>query len=131
MRTGKKLPASLSPAERRAVTESTAWLRSHFRRPPLAEAAHLTAVPVFVAQGAKDVQISVKDAEATRDALLGGGNRSVAYKQYPELNHLFAVSKNWSIADYYDPMAEVDAAFLQDLTAFLSTSLAPSGMASR
>jgi hypothetical protein len=131
VRAGKKLPASLSPAERRAVAESTAWLRSHFRHPPLAEAAKLAAVPVFVAQGAKDVQISVKDAELTRDAFLGGGNRSVAYKLYPELNHLFAVSKNWSIADYYDPMAEVDAAFLRDLAAFLSTSLASSGVASR
>src|SRR4029077_9764402 len=107
------------------------WLRSHFRHPPLAEAAQLAGVPVFVAQGGKDVQISVKAPALPRDAFLKGGNRSVAYKLYPELNHLFAVSKNWSIADYYDPMAEVDASFLRDLSAFLSTSLAPSGVASR
>jgi len=69
------------------------------------------------------VQIAVKDAELVRDALTAAGNKAVTYHVYPELNHLFAVSRNWSVADYYDPLAEVDGAFLGDVAAFLSRSL--------
>jgi alpha-beta hydrolase superfamily lysophospholipase len=131
VRAGKPLPGSLSRAERRAVQESSPWLRSHFRRAPLGDAPKLAGLPVLVAAGAKDVQISVKDAELARDALVAGGNRTVTYKVYPELNHLFAVSKNASVADYYDPMAEVDGVFLNDVSAFLSASLSTARVAAR
>ena len=124
VRAGKRLPDSLSPAERRAVAESTPWLRSHFRHTPVAEAAALAQVPVFVAAGGRDVQISTADADLTRDAFLNAGNKFVAFKMYPALNHLFAVSKGNGIADYYDPMAEVDAAFLDDVVHFLATVFA-------
>ena len=55
-------------------------------------------MPVLVA-GGRDVQIATADAELTRDAFLKGGNNAVTYKIYPELNHLFAVSKSGSVAD--------------------------------
>jgi pimeloyl-ACP methyl ester carboxylesterase len=126
VRAGKLLPASLSSAERRAVQGSSGWLRSHFRHAPLDDAGQLAAVPAFVVRGGKDVQTSPRDVEMTRDALLKAGNHAVVYKAYPELNHLFAVSKTGSVADYYDPMAEVDAAFLDDVAVFFTTSLAPS-----
>ena len=45
----------------------------------------------------------------------------MGFKVYPELNHLFAVSKSSGVADYYDPMAQVDAAFQDDLVHFLVT----------
>jgi dienelactone hydrolase len=122
VRAGKRLPDSLSLAERRGMAESAAWLRSHFRHAPLAEATALAHVPVFVAAGGRDVQISTADADLTRDAFLNAGNKFVAFKTYPELNHLFAVSKSSGIADYYDPMAEVDAAFLDDLVHFIVTA---------
>ena len=126
VRAGKRLPDSLSPAERRGIAESATWLRSHFRHVPMAEAAALAQVPVFVAAGGRDVQISTADADLTRDAFLNAGNKSVGFKVYPELNHLFAVSKSSGVADYYDPMAQVDAAFQDDLVHFLVTvSAAP------
>ena len=121
VRAGKRLPDSLSPAERRGIGESTPWLRSHFRHVPMAEAAALAQVPVFVAAGGRDVQISTADADLTRDAFLNAGNKFVGFKLYPELNHLFAVSKSSGVADYYDPMAQVDAAFQDDLVHFLVT----------
>ena len=110
---------ALSPAERRGITDSAPWLRSHFRHAPMAEAPALTELPVFVAGGGRDVQISVADVDQTRDAFTGAGNKLVAYKVYPELNHLFAVSKASGIGDYYDPMAEVDTTFLNELVQFV------------
>ena len=65
------------------------------------------------------------DRLLTRDALAKGGNRSVVYKLYPELNHLFAVSKTGSVADYYDPMAEVDRVFAELTSAGYESHLAP------
>jgi dienelactone hydrolase len=91
----------------------------------MAEAPALTQLPVFVAGGGRDVQISVADVDQTRDAFTGAGNNLVAYKVYPELNHLFAASKASGIGDYYDPMAEVDATFLNDVVHFVLTATAP------
>jgi hypothetical protein len=124
VRAGKRLPASLSPAERRGIAESATWLRSHFRHAPLAEAAALSRIPVLVTAGGRDVQIATADAEITRDAFLGGGNKLVTYRVYPDLNHLFAVSKSGSVADYFDPMAAVDPAFLDDLADFVVNATA-------
>jgi len=119
VRAGKRLPDSLSPAERRGISDSAPWLRSHFRHTPMAEAPLLTLIPVFVAGGGRDVQISVADVDQTRDAFTGAGNKLVAYKVYPDLNHMFTVSKNSGIGYYSDPMAEVDAAFLNDTVQFV------------
>jgi pimeloyl-ACP methyl ester carboxylesterase len=120
VRAGKRLPSSLSPSERKGIQDSLPWLRSHFRHAPFGEAAQLSTLPVFVAQGGKDVEISVKDAEMTRDSFEKAGNKGVVYALYPELNHLFAASRNGSVADYYDPLAEVDGGFLRDTVGFLS-----------
>jgi alpha-beta hydrolase superfamily lysophospholipase len=125
VRAGKRLPDSLSPAERRGITESAPWLRSHFRHAPMAEATQLTQLPVFVAGGGRDVQIAIADVDQTRDAFTAAGNKLVTYKVYPALNHLFAVSKNDGIGDYYDPMAEVDATFLSDVVHWIVTAAAP------
>jgi dienelactone hydrolase len=79
----------------------------------------------LVAGGGRDVQISVADVDQTRDAFTAAGNKLVTYKVYPELNHLFAVSKNSGIGDYSDPMAEVDASFLNEVVHFVATATAP------
>ena len=118
VRTGKRLPASLSPAERRGIAESAIWLRSHFRHVPLSEAAALSRTPVLVTAGCRDVQIATADPEITRDAFVNGGNKLVTYKIYPELNHLFAAGKRGTVADYFDPRAEVDPSFLEDVADF-------------
>jgi pimeloyl-ACP methyl ester carboxylesterase len=125
VRAGKRLPTSLSPAERRGITESTPWLRSHFRHAPLAEAAALSRIPVLVTAGGHDVQIATADAEITRDAFLEGGNKLVSYKMYPALNNLFAASKSGSVADYFDPLSRVDPSFLEDLADFVVKATAP------
>src|SRR6185295_18379762 len=92
----------------------------------LAEANALGQMPVLVAAGGQDVQISAADADLTRDAFVKAGNKLVAFKTYPALNHLFAASKTGGVADYYDPMAEVDLAFLNDLAHFVvAASAAP------
>jgi alpha-beta hydrolase superfamily lysophospholipase len=125
VRAGKQLPASLSLAERRGIAESVPWLRSHFRHAPMAEATALTQIPVLAASGGRDVQISVADVDQTRDAFTAAGNKQVVFRMYPELNHLFASSKSSGIGDYYDPMAEVDRTFSNDVINFVVMATAP------
>jgi dienelactone hydrolase len=125
VRAGKRLPDTLSAAERRGITDSAPWLRSHFRHVPLAEATALGQIPVLVAAGGRDVQISAVDAELTRDAFVKAGDKLVSFKTYPALNHLFAAGKSGGVTDYYDPMADVDPAFLSDLVQFAVTASAP------
>jgi dienelactone hydrolase len=131
VRAGKRLPDTLSAAARRSITDSGPWLRSHLRHTPLAEAPALGQLPVLVVAGGQDIQISATDADLTRDAYVKAGNKSVAFKTYPALNHLFAASKSGGVADYYDPMAEVDATFLNDLTHFVVTASAAPGQGIR
>lgn len=123
IRVGKPLPKTLTAAERKALGESKAWLASRFKNDPLAATGKLAAMPVLVAQGGNDVQASGKDAEAILGALSRAGNHHVLYRPYPPLNHLFAAGKAGELADYTDPQAEIDAAFLRDATEFLRESL--------
>ncbi len=123
IREGKPLPPSTSEEERRAIAASGQWLRSHFLHDPAATARKLGSIPVLIAQGARDIQVSLRDAELLRDSFLAAGNKQVTYKIYPNLNHLFAVAKTGGLADYSDPDASVDASFLQDVTEFLTSTL--------
>ncbi len=63
--------------------EAMGWLRSHLARNPALEAARLTGVPVLLAQGGRDVQLSVDDADFLRNALDKAGNKQVTVKNYP------------------------------------------------
>jgi hypothetical protein len=44
-------------------------------------------------------------------------------KVYPELNHLFVVSRGEGIAEYADPDARVDTLFLTDMADWLAAHL--------
>lgn len=125
IREGKTLPDSITEEERRAFANSGPWLRSHFLHDPAATARKLGWIPVLIAQGARDIQVSLRDAELLRDSFLAAGNKQVTYKIYPNLNHLFAAAKTGSLADYSDPDASADGPFLQDVTDFLTGALKP------
>ena len=119
IRDGKPLPADL-PADKRGLVEVVGpWLRSHFRHDP-AKTIPTVKAKVMIAQGAKDTQVSVRDAE-----LLHGAKPDAVYKIYPGLNHLFAKAQTGSITEYSDPNAKVDEGFLKDVVAFLKENLRP------
>ncbi|HJZ83958.1 MAG TPA: alpha/beta hydrolase [Polyangia bacterium] len=120
IREGKPLP---DDEGRPTLEKMTPWLHSYFVHDPAATARKLKSIAVLIAQGARDVQVSVKDAEILRDAIAKAGNRRLSFRLYPELNHLFAVTKTGSIADYSDPDAKVDAGFLRDVVEFAKKAM--------
>jgi pimeloyl-ACP methyl ester carboxylesterase len=122
IRADQPFPVSV-PAEAKAALEpQRAWFASHMKHDPRAQIAKVK-LPVFIAQGEKDVQVKVEDAEILRDTLAKAGNQRVVFKTYPELNHLFAATKSGSPADYGDRSAKVDAGFIADVVGFLTKSL--------
>src|SRR5690606_29348586 len=86
IREGKPVPAAEPSIQTDKMRRLEPWLRSHFVHDPAATAARLSKIPVFIAQGGKDMQVSVKDAEILRDAMRAAGNQSVRFAVYPELN---------------------------------------------
>jgi pimeloyl-ACP methyl ester carboxylesterase len=124
LRAGRPLPKTLSDSDRRAVQQALPWLRSHLKRDPATLVASLGGVPVLVAQGGKDVQVSTKDAERLKEALERAGNKQVKVKLYPELTHPFSAAARGILLDHLDPRAEVAGPFLNDVVAFLGESFA-------
>jgi uncharacterized protein len=122
IRAGKPLPASTTDEERRIIEPSLDWLVSHFRHDPLKTLAKLK-IPVFVAQGEKDVQISAKADAAKLRQTLARTNKRAEVKLYPTLSHVFAPAKTGDAADYSDPDLHVDIAFIGDLVTFVKASL--------
>jgi dienelactone hydrolase len=125
MRAGKPLPQDLDAATRAAVAAATPWLHSHFLHDPAAQARKLGKIPVLIAQGGRDLQVSQKDAELLRDAFARAGNRDVETHIYPTLNHLFSATATGSLADYSDPNAKLDQGFIGDVVSFLQKRLSP------
>jgi dienelactone hydrolase len=123
LRAGKPLPASLSPAERKALRTGSAWLRSHLGRDPAALVSRLRDVPVLLAVGGKDMRLSSQDIQILREALEKAGNKRVTTQVYPELTHPFASASSGSLSDYLDPRAEVADAFIADVARFVRKAL--------
>jgi len=107
-------------AEAREWMGGEAWLRSHLHHDPAAAAARLGKLSVLIAQGGKDQQVGVVDAEALEDALHRAGRPRVTYRFYPDLNHLFARSTTGDVSEYADPDAVVDPAFVADVVTFFA-----------
>jgi len=123
IRKGEPLPPELVEGLRLEWDKSRAWLRSHLEHDPAATARKLKRVAVYIAQGDKDQQVAIADAEALRAAFGKAGNKKVEYKVYPDHNHLFATSTTGNPSEYADPNANVDPAFVADVVAFLKKRL--------
>ena len=96
------------------------WLRSHARHDPLAQLAKVR-VPVLIAQGAKDVQVSAeRDAPALLAALQAAGHADASLALFPRLDHLFKaiLSDPPTTADYLQARP-VDPEFLIKVTEWL------------
>jgi dienelactone hydrolase len=123
VRAGKPLPAALPMSERKGVHDALAWMKSHLAHPPAVEFEKLPPMPVLVAQGARDVQVPLEDAEPVRAALGHLAGRAITVKRYPDLNHAFAATSVGGLADYSDPVADVAESFLDDVVAFAKQTL--------
>lgn len=104
---------ALVPAARRV-----AWLKDHLGLDPAALVKQLRC-PLLIAQGAKDFQVSVRDAERLHAAAQEGG-LDVALQVYPALDHLFKPCEGASTLElYYDITRRVDRELLGKLLGWL------------
>lgn len=114
--------ADLPPAYE-ALAGNRKWLREHFEHDPL-EAIRRVRCPVLILSGGQDVQVAPRHARRLGTALDDAGHADHEVKIFPDLNHLFAVSKGEGTAEYSDPNAEVDPRFLSFMADWLTGRLA-------
>ncbi len=100
------------------------WLREHIEHDPLATLCEVD-VPLLIVNGGQDVQVAPEHARRMGAALEEVGHPDYEVRIFPELNHLFAVSRGEGVAEYADPNAEVDPQFLSYLADWLVTRLKP------
>ncbi|MBM4015250.1 MAG: alpha/beta fold hydrolase [Planctomycetes bacterium] len=104
----------------RAALRDREWLRSHARHDPVAQLAKVT-VPVLIAQGGKDVQVSAeRDAPPLLAALQAAGHADASLALFPQLDHLFKaiLSDPPTTADYLKARP-IDPEFLGKVTEWL------------
>jgi hypothetical protein len=77
------------------------------------EIAKELSIPIFVAQGGRDYQVTLEDFGGWKDAL--GGKPETTFRLYPALNHLFARGDGPSTPDEYRWPGHVDPAVIEDL----------------
>jgi dipeptidyl aminopeptidase/acylaminoacyl peptidase len=105
----------LSPGTRR-------WLREHIEHDPIATIKQVSA-PVLIVNGGHDIQVFPEHARRLGAALEQAGHPDYEVRVFPDLNHLFAVSRGGGLAEYVDPDAEVDPEFLSYMADWLVARL--------
>jgi pimeloyl-ACP methyl ester carboxylesterase len=99
------------------------WLRDHIEHDPIGTLQKVQA-PVLIVNGGQDVQVAPEHARRLGEALDEVDHVDHEVRIFPELNHLFALSKGEGTAEYADPEAEVDSEFLSYMASWLATRLA-------
>ncbi len=113
---GLDLPPTLEQLAR------SRWLREHVEHDPLVTIRKVGS-PVLIVNGGQDVQVAPEHARRLAAALAEARHPDFEVKIFPELNHLFAVSRGEGTAEYADPKAKVDAEFLGYLADWLAVRL--------
>lgn len=108
------VPDYLVPSARRV-----AWFQDHLAIDPVELLAQVRC-RVLVCQGAKDFQISTRDAERLYQGAKAAG-LDAEEAVFPELDHLFKPCPDKSTLElYYDPTRRVDPQFLARLREWLA-----------
>jgi len=74
-------------------------------------------LPIFVAQGERDYQVTIDDFKLWENAV--SSNKKAVLKSYPKLNHLFVKGKGKATPKEYFERGEIDKIFIEDLTKFI------------
>ncbi len=82
-----------------------------------AEMARNLTVPMFIAQGERDYQVTMEDFGIWKNALAGRDN--VQLKSYADLNHLFISGASKSLPAEYQTPGNVSAPVIQDVAAWV------------
>lgn len=91
------------------------WLDLRGYHPPTA--AKLAGIPLLIAQGARDYQVTREDFDQWQMAV--AGRKDVYLKLYPGLNHLFIASEGKSQPSEYAVPGHVDAEVVSDIAAWI------------
>jgi len=82
-----------------------------------AAAARTLSLPIFILQGARDYQVTTVDFDGWKRGL--DGQRNVAFKLYPNLNHFFISGEGKSSPLEYEQPGHVDETVLTDIAAWI------------
>jgi alpha-beta hydrolase superfamily lysophospholipase len=98
---GAQLDAEIAANDRvrEAQVAANPWLSFWFAHDPIPIAQRVTQ-PVLIIQGATDSQVSPDQAEELAAAFRSGGNRDVAVRVLPAINHLLVHDASGSFSDY-------------------------------
>jgi dienelactone hydrolase len=83
---------------------------------PAQAAAQLTT-PMLILQGERDYQVTLKDLQGWRDALVG--HAGVTIKSYPTLNHLFLPGEGKSMPSEYERAGHIPDFVLDDIAIWI------------
>src|SRR5262249_35220255 len=81
------------------------------------KAASQLKMPLFVAQGERDYQITMDDFNAAKQGL--ANNKDVTFKSYPKLNHLFIAGEGKITSQEYSLPGSVDSTFISDVAMWI------------
>ena len=74
-------------------------------------------IPILVAQGERDYQVTLVDFEGWKKAL--EGKKNVTFKLFPELNHYFMLGKGPSTPQEYDQPNHVARAVIEEVAGWI------------
>ncbi len=111
----KALIAQNSSSEAVLGVPASYWIDLKDYRP--AELARELAIPLLIAQGERDYQVTMLDFQNWKDALAGQSN--VTLKTYPDLNHLFISGTGKSTPDEYRTPGNVAPVVIQDMASWI------------
>jgi alpha-beta hydrolase superfamily lysophospholipase len=106
----------------KVLARNRKWFREHMESAPESTIKRVRA-PVLIVNGGADVQVPPVHAERLGAALAETEHPDYEVRIFPDLNHLFAVSKGQGTAEYADPTAKVDPVFLTYMADWLSVHL--------
>ena len=81
------------------LTNDTAFWRD-FHQYNQIETAQLMRMPVYILQGERDYQVSMKDFNLWKESL--GGKKNFEFKSFPKLNHIFHEGEGLSWPEEYN-----------------------------
>lgn len=83
------------------------------------ETAKDLTLPILIAQGERDYQVTMKDYELWKKSL--NGNKNVTFKSYPKLNHLLLEGEGTSYPSEYEVASEIPEYFISDIAKWVKS----------
>lgn len=81
------------------------------------ETAKDLTLPVLIAQGERDYQVTMKDYELWKKSL--SGNKNVTFQSYPQLNHLLLEGEGTSYPSEYEVASEIPEYLIADVAKWM------------